>query len=135
MLISGLGMGFTLRAALDLTGSGAQATVCELIPAVADWNRGILAPLADHPLSDPRVDLRVMDVMDLLNDSEAGFDVILMDTDNGSHLPVRGDNQRLYERNGLNAVRDALRSVGVATFGSAEISEPFEDRLSELDWA
>ncbi|GAB1381554.1 spermine/spermidine synthase domain-containing protein [Pararhodobacter aggregans] len=134
VLIGGLGMGFTLRAALDLTGPGAQVTVCELIPAIADWNRGILAPLADHPLSDPRVDLRVMDVMDLLNNSEAGFDVVLMDTDNGPDFLVRGDNQRLYERNGLNAVRDALRPGGIAAFWSAEISDPFEDRLSEQGW-
>lgn len=134
MLIGGLGMGFTLRAALDLSPPDAQVTVCELIPAIAEWNHEVLAPLADHPLRDPRVDLRVMDVNDLLAKSGPGFDVILMDTDNGPDFLVRDDNQRLYGQTGLNAVRDALRPGGIAAFWSAEISDPFEDRLNELGW-
>ncbi|WP_179209265.1 MULTISPECIES: hypothetical protein [Haematobacter] len=134
VLIGGLGMGFTLRAALDLSPPDAQVTVCELIPAIAQWNHEVLAPLADHPLRDPRVQLRVVDVMDLLSESGPGFDVILMDTDNGPDFLVRDDNQRLYGESGLNAVRDALRPGGIAAFWSAEISDPFEDRLSELGW-
>ncbi len=134
VLIGGLGMGFTLRAALDLTGPDAEVTVCELIPAIAEWNRGVLAPLADHPLRDPRVQLRVMDVMDLFAESGPGFDVILMDTDNGPDFLVRDNNQRLYGQTGLNAVQEALRPGGIAAFWSAEISEAFEDRLNELGW-
>ena len=134
MLIGGLGMGFTLRAALDLLGSDAQVTVCELIPAIADWNRGILGPLAGHPLRDPRVGLRIMYVMDLLEDSPEDFDVILMDTDNGPDFTVRAENERLYGRPGLEAVRAALRPGGIAAFWSAEVSDPFEARLTGQGW-
>lgn len=134
VLIGGLGMGFTLRAALDLLGPDAQVTVCELIPAIADWNRDILGPLAGHPLRDPRIGLRIMDVIDLLEDSPGGFDVILMDTDNGPDFTVRAENERLYGRPGLEAVRAALRPGGIAAFWSAEVSDPFEARLTEHGW-
>lgn len=134
VMIGGLGMGFTLRAALDLLGPGARVTVCELIPAIADWNRGILGALADYPLRDPRVGLRIMDVMELLEDSPDGFDVILMDTDNGPDFTVRVENECLYARSGLEAVRAALRPDGIAAFWSAEVSEPFEARLTGQGW-
>lgn len=134
VLIGGLGMGFTLRAALDLLGPEARVTVCELIPAIGAWNAGPLAHLAGNPLCDPRTDLRIMDVMDLLQASPAAFDVILMDTDNGPDFTVRADNARIYAQTGLAAVRRALRPGGIAAFWSAEISDPFEDRLDADDW-
>lgn len=134
VLIGGLGMGFTLRSALDLLGPQAQVTVCELIPAIARWNAGPLAYLADAPLRDPRTDLRVADVMDLLRASPGAFDVILMDTDNGPDFTVREDNTRLYAQAGLAAVRRALRTGGVAAFWSADISESFEARLDADGW-
>lgn len=134
VLIGGLGMGFTLRAALDLLGPEARVTVCELIPAIGAWNAGPLAHLAGNPLRDPRTDLRVMDVMDLLQASPGAFDVILMDTDNGPDFTVRADNSRLYAQTGLSAVRRALRPGGIAAFWSAEISDPFEDRLDADGW-
>ncbi|WP_225026778.1 spermidine synthase family protein [Xinfangfangia pollutisoli] len=134
ILIGGLGMGFTLRAALDLLGPDARITVCELIPAIAAWNRGILAPLAGHALQDPRVDLQVTDVMDLFAPGAPRFDAILMDTDNGPDLLVRQDNGQLYAESGLNAVRRALRPGGIAAFWSAKISDPFEARLDEQGW-
>ncbi|MBJ2153120.1 MULTISPECIES: hypothetical protein [Paracoccaceae] len=134
VLIGGLGMGFTLRAALDLLGLEARVTVCELIPAIGAWNAGPLAHLAGNPLDDPRTDLRIMDVMDLLQVSPAAFDVILMDTDNGPDFTVRADNTRLYAQTGLAAVRRALRPGGIAAFWSAEISDPFEDRLDADGW-
>lgn len=135
VLIGGLGMGFTLRAALDGLDAQAQVTVCELIPAIAAWNRGALGALAGHPLRDRRVELRLMDVMDLLAASPDRFDLILMDTDNGPDFTVRPDNERLYARQGLAAVRRALRPGGIAAFWSAEISPPFEVRLDEGGWS
>lgn len=134
VLIGGLGMGFTLRAALDRLDARARVTVCELIPAIARWNHGRLGGLAGHPLRDPRVHLRIMDVMDLLASSPDGFDLILMDTDNGPDFTVRPDNERLYARAGLEAVRGALRPGGIAAFWSAEVSAPFEARLSDCGW-
>lgn len=135
VMIGGLGMGFTLRAALDLLGRASEITVCELIPEIVTWNRsGALAPLADRPLDDPRVDLRVGDVMAELRESPDGYDVILMDTDNGPDFTVREVNGLIYEHHGLEVVRRALRPRGIAAFWSATISEPFEERLSALPW-
>lgn len=134
VLIGGLGMGFTLRVALDLLGGGAQVMVSEIVPAIVGWNAGILGPLADHPLRDPRVDLRIADVMDVLETNPRAFDVILMDTDNGPDLTVRRDNECLYAARGLDAVRGALRPGGLAAFWSARISDTFEARLSRCGW-
>src|SRR5690606_35092701 len=92
VLIGGLGMGFTLRAALDLLDPASRITVSELIPEIADWNRGPLGPLAGHPLKDPRVQLRIADVMDVLEMHPRSFDVILMDTDNGPDFTIRQVN-------------------------------------------
>ena len=113
VLIGGLGMGFTLRAALELLGPAAQVTVCELIPQIAGWNRDRIGHLAGHPLRDPRVSLRIADVMAVLAEPRAGFDVILMDTDNGPDFTVRPENGRLYGKGGLAVLRRALRPDGM----------------------
>ncbi len=134
VLIGGLGMGFTLRVALDMLDEKSQIVVCELIPEIATWNRGILSKLAGHPLCDPRVDLRIEDVMETLETSPGAFDVILMDTDNGPDFTVRPDNNRLYEAYGLDVVRHALRPGGIAAFWSSEISPEFEQRLTTQPW-
>lgn len=134
VLIGGLGMGFTLRAALDHLDGSAAITVCELVPEIAGWNRGILGPLAGKPLEDRRVTLCVDDVMDILDTSPAGFDVILMDTDNGPDFTVRDENAQLYAHSGLARLHRALRPGGIAAFWSAEISAPFEVRLDALGW-
>lgn len=134
VLIGGLGMGFTLRAALDLLDSASRITVSELIPEIADWNRGPLGPLAGHPLKDPRVQLRIADVMDVLEMHPRSFDVILMDTDNGPDFTIRQVNDRLYAQPGLAAVRRALRPGGIAAFWSATISDPFERALDDEGW-
>ncbi|RDW13242.1 hypothetical protein [Paracoccus thiocyanatus] len=134
VLIGGLGMGFTLRAALELLGPAAQVTVCELIPEIADWNRGRIGHLAGHPLRDPRVTLRVADVMEVLLEHRAGFDVILMDTDNGPDFTVRPANGRLYGEGGLAVLRKALRPGGIAAFWSATVSDPFERALDSQPW-
>ncbi len=105
MLIGGLGMGFTLRAALDLLGPDARVTVCELVPEIVDWNRAHIGHLAEHPLNDPRVDVRVADVMDVLRAEPGRYDTILMDTDNGPDFTVRAANGAIYEDDGLRLVK------------------------------
>lgn len=134
MLIGGLGMGFTLRAALNLLGVKSRVTVSELIPEIVDWNHVHMGSLAGNPLDDARVDLRLTDVMDVLRDSPSTFDVILMDTDNGPDFTVRHSNDRLYAKQGLAAVRRALRPSGIAAFWSATISVPFERNLEAEGW-
>lgn len=134
VLVGGLGMGFTLRAALELLDDASRVVVCELIPSIVDWNHGLLGALADHPLRDPRVDLRIADVMDVLRQNPGTFDVVLMDTDNGPDFTVRQVNDRLYAPEGLAAVRRALRPGGVAAFWSATVSDAFEANLAREGW-
>ena len=129
VLIGGLGMGFTLRAALDLLPARASVVVAELIPAIADWNRGPLAPLAGHPLADPRVRLELCDVADTLRGSPGAFDAVLLDVDNGPRAFTTQHNSGLYDDRGLAAARAALRPEGTLAVWSAWDDRRFEHRL------
>ncbi len=123
VLVGGLGLGYTARAALDLLPPGGEVTVCELMPAVVDWNRSHLGHLAHFPLDDPRLALVVEDVAALLRDTPETWDAILLDVDNGPAAFTQQDNDKLYAERGLNITRMALRPGGVVAFWSA-----FEDR-------
>lgn len=131
VLIGGLGMGFTLRAVLDqLTpGTDAAVVVAELFPAVIGWNRTWLGPLARHPLDDPRVQMVEGNVGAVLADSRQGFDLVLLDVDNGPHALVVDGNRHLYSRQGVQTLYAALRPGGVAAVWSAGHDVQFADRL------
>lgn len=118
VLIGGLGMGYTLAAALASLGPAAEVTVAELVPAVVAWNRGPLASLAGRPLADRRVKVRETDVAELLRDPGA-FDGVLLDVDNGPDAFCRVENERLYRHRGLRTIHDALRPRGVLGVWSA----------------
>jgi spermidine synthase len=128
VLIGGLGMGFSLRAALDCLPASAVVIVAELVPAIIAWNRGPLAAIANRPLDDPRVVLRCGDVCDELNGER--YDAILLDIDNGPATPVYHDAPRLYGPDGLRRVFDALTPDGVLAVWSADRSPSFETALS-----
>src|SRR6476620_7776114 len=108
VLVGGLGMGFTLRATLDLLPASAHVVVAELIPAIVEWNRGPLGPLADHPLNDRRVAVEIGDVGATLRANRGRFDAILLDVDNGPAAFTASENDALYDDRGLAAARDAL---------------------------
>ncbi len=129
MLIGGLGMGFTLRATLDLLPPGATVVVAELVPAVVEWNRGPLAALAGDPLQDPRVRIEIGDVVATLQSSVRRFDAVLLDVDNGPAAFTATRNARLYDDNGLAAARSALTENGVLAVWSAWEDRRFEQRL------
>lgn len=129
VLVGGLGMGFTLRATLDLLPPDATVVVAELVPAVVEWNRGPLAPLAEHPLDDRRVQVDLRDVAETLQASRDRFDAILLDVDNGPDAFTSSGNARLYSDGGLTAARTALRSGGVLAVWSAWEDRKFEQRL------
>ncbi|HVL66718.1 MAG TPA: MnmC family methyltransferase [Vicinamibacterales bacterium] len=129
VLIGGLGMGFTLRAVLDLLSTDATVEVAELAAAVVDWNRGPLGPLADHPLRDRRVRVRVEDVASALREHPATFDAILLDVDNGPDAFTAGGNAALYGEAGIATARDALRPGGTLAVWSAWESRAFGRRL------
>jgi spermidine synthase len=130
VLVGGLGMGFTLRATLDLLPPAATVIVSELMPAVVDWNRGPLAPLAGQPLSDTRVRVEVKDVAVTLRANAGRFDAILLDVDNGPAAFTSSGNAALYDNHGVAAARAALRSGGVLAVWSAWEDRKFEQRLS-----
>jgi len=129
VLVGGLGMGFTLRATLDLLPPGATVVVAELVPAVVEWNRGPLGPLAGHPLKDVRVHVDVGDVAATLRSSTRRFDAVLLDVDNGPAAFTASHNTRLYDDGGLAAARAALKAGGVLAVWSAWEDRRFEQRL------
>ncbi len=131
VLVGGLGMGFTLRAALDGLPANARCTVAELVDGVVDWNRGALGPLAGHPLDDPRVDLVVDDINAVLRRSPGVFDAILLDVDNGPDGFTQAGNDALYTVAGLQRARMALRRKGTLAVWSAYEDRAFEQCISK----
>jgi spermidine synthase len=129
VLVGGLGMGFTLRATLDFLPRDAIVEVAELVPAVVEWNRGPLGPLAGHPLKDRRVRVHVADVAVTLGAGPGRFDAVLLDVDNGPAAFTSSDNARLYDDKGLAAARAALKIGGVLAVWSARDDRKFEQRL------
>ncbi|MDE2365256.1 MAG: hypothetical protein KGM42_21480 [Hyphomicrobiales bacterium] len=135
ILVGGLGMGFTLRAALDAAPADASVVVAELMPEIVAWNAGPLADLARRPLEDARVSIRLGDVAEALRENPRAFDAILLDTDNGPGAVMLARNARLYAREGLALARGALRQGGVVALWSADRSAAFEELLDEIGLA
>ena len=129
LLIGGLGMGFTLRAALAVLGSKAQIVVAELVPAVVAWARGPMAEIFGDSLNDPRVSIREADVTEIIRAHRLKFDAILLDVDNGPEGLTRKANDALYSPSGLDAARAALRPGGVLAVWSSGPNAPFTKRL------
>ncbi|MBT8358648.1 MAG: hypothetical protein HKO79_07860 [Desulfobacterales bacterium] len=129
VLIGGLGLGYTLRQALDILGPEAHVIVSELLTAVVDWNREFLGELNDRPLEDQRTELITGDILQLLARSKGKFDAILLDIDNGPRAITDSGNQRLYSSAGIQTCRRALRSQGCLAIWSAEPSKAFEQLL------
>lgn len=132
LLIGGLGMGFTLAAALRALGKDAQVLVAELVPAVVAWNRGPLGKLAGRPLADARVTVRETDVACILKSQPGAFDAILLDVDNGPEGLTSEANDWLYGADGLSAAYFALRPGGVLAVWSAGPDHTFNTRLRKI---
>jgi spermidine synthase len=129
LLIGGLGMGFTLRAALAVLGSDARIMVAELVPAVIAWARGPMADIFGDSLDDPRASIREADVVDVIASHDSAFDAILLDVDNGPEGLIRKANDALYDLKGLRAIRRALRPGGVLAVWSSGPNPLFSKRL------
>lgn len=135
ILVGGLGMGFTLRAALANLNNAAEIIVAELVPAVVAWATG---PMAEHngtSLSDPRTNIVTEDVAKLIRDAGAGYDAILLDVDNGPDGLTKGANNHLYSVDGLARAWHALRPSGVLAIWSAAPDKAFADRLRATGFA
>lgn len=131
VLIGGLGMGFTLRAALDGLPPAATVVVAELVPTVVTWNRGPLGPLAAHPLDDSRVRVEEIDVADAVRSNPGKFDAVLLDVDNGSDALTTSTNGWLYSDRGVDALRSALTTNGVLAMWLASEDRKFARRLRQ----
>jgi spermidine synthase len=134
MLIGGLGMGFTLRAALAELPKDAGVVVSELVPAVVSWARGPMAGLFEGCLDDPRVAVREADVVGVIAEGRASFDAILLDVDNGPGGLNRDANDKLYSIGGLNAAKRALKPGGVLAVWSAGRDGSFTRRLASAGY-
>jgi spermidine synthase len=134
ILIGGLGMGFTLRAALGAFAADARIVVAELVPAVATWARGPLSGLHGDSLDDPRVTIRLGDVGAEIRAAESLYDAILLDVDNGPGGLSRKGNDSLYDQAGLAAARRALRPGGVLEVWSSTRDSAFTKRLQRAGY-
>ncbi|HYJ09047.1 MAG TPA: hypothetical protein VEX18_08555 [Polyangiaceae bacterium] len=130
VLVGGLGLGFTLRAALASLGPDARVVVAELIPEVVAWNRNAAYPLAAAALSDPRTEVVLGDVADVIANSENRFDAIMLDADNQTTRMNTAGNSSLYQSAGLAMVWRALRPRGTVVYWSAGEEPLFAKRLA-----
>lgn len=135
VLIGGLGMGFTLRAALAVLPADARVVAAELVPAVVAWARGPLAPLFAGSLDDPRTVVREGDVADVIAAASEAFDAILLDVDNGPEGLTRAANDRLYDAAGLARASAALAPGGVLAVWSSAPHPRFSAALRASDLA
>jgi len=131
VLIGGLGMGFTLRAALSVLGTKAEIVVAELVPAVVAWAQGPMAEHHGNSLSDLRTQIVTGDVAHLIRDSKGGYDAILLDVDNGPDGLTKHANDHLYSIQGLVRASAALRPKGVLAIWSAAPDKAFVARFRD----
>jgi spermidine synthase len=135
VLIGGLGMGFTLRAALGALGPSARVEVAELVPAVAQWAEGPMADVFAGSLQDARVRVELADVAEIVRAAASAYDAILLDVDNGPDGLTRPANDRLYDASGLARARAALKPGGILAVWSSRPDPRFTRRLRETGFA
>lgn len=131
VLVGGLGMGFTLAAALKATALSAQVVVAELVPEVVEWNKGPLGDCAGRPLDDNRVQVHMGDVAELFKTGQASYNAVLLDVDNGPEGFTHADNNDLYSIESLQTIRDTLHPGGVLAIWSAWEDEKFIKQLKK----
>ncbi|MBL0278109.1 MAG: hypothetical protein IPQ24_18915 [Anaeromyxobacter sp.] len=129
VLVGGLGLGFTVRAALDRLPVDAKVVVAELTPALLDWNRRLVGKLAGRPLDDPRTKVHMGDCVQRIHEAKGAYDAILLDIDNGPASMVHESNHRLYGQGGIAACREALKDGGCLAVWSAHHDERYLERL------
>ena len=129
VLIGGLGLGFTLRAALASLESDAQVVVAEIVKGVISWNRNPVYGISADVLADPRVDLRHADVADVLRANPGEFDAVMLDVDNGADPLTTSGNAQLYGEAGIRTTIAALRPNGSIAYWSAQADPDFAKAL------
>jgi spermidine synthase len=131
VLIGGLGVGYTLAAALRVLGPTAKVVQAELVPAVVRWNRGEMGEVAGHPLRDPRVQVVERDVLEIMREQRARYHAIMLDVDNGPEGLTRDANEALYLPAGLAVAKAALCPGGAVWYWSSGPRPTFVTRLKK----
>jgi spermidine synthase len=129
VFIGGLGLGFTLRSVLPIVNQRATVVVAELVPQVVEWNRTYLKEINRNALDDPRVQIHVGDAFAKVTAGPMLYDAILMDIDNGPAALCTPGNELTYERDGVLALRDSLKPLGVIAFWSSRPEPKFASLL------
>ena len=134
ILVGGLGMGFTLKAVLDVLPDTARVVVSELNPTVLDWCRGPLAALTENAVNDPRVTVEIGDVASRIrrtavNGGEARFDAIVLDLYRGPHAKTHHSDDPLYGSRAIENMRAALKPCGSVAVWGENYDENFDKRL------
>ena len=129
VLIGGLGLGFTLRAALRQLRQDAEVVVAELLAEVIAWNENPAYGLSDEAMRDPRVRVVHDDVMNVLRANPDGFDAIMLDTDNGPDGMLMSENAPLYAKTGVTLTLAALREGGSIVYWSVGDDPKFASAL------
>jgi spermidine synthase len=132
ILVGGLGMGYTLAAALKAVNADSKVTVAELVPEVVKWNEGPLGNCAGRPLQDPRTKVQIGDVKELLSSRQPTYDAILLDVDNGPKGLTHSDNNWIYSEDGLKDIYDTLQPNGMLAIWSAGPDYLFSVRLKKI---
>ncbi len=134
VLVGGLGMGFTLAAALKAILTSSQVVVAELVPEVIEWNKGPLGECAGRPLDDDRVQVHLGDVAELFIIRQATYDAVLLDVDNGPEGFTQADNNELYSIESLQAIKDTLHPGGMLAIWSAWHDPKFIQQLKKAGY-
>lgn len=134
VLVGGMGMGFTLAAALKAISSDSQVLVAELVPEVIEWNKGPLGECAGRPLEDNRVSVHLGDVAELFSSKQALYNAILLDVDNGPEGFTHADNKELYSIESLHAIRQTLLPEGMLAIWSCWHDPKFSLQLKNADF-
>ncbi|MBC8281873.1 MAG: hypothetical protein H8E48_13905 [Chloroflexi bacterium] len=130
VLVGGLGLGYTLRAALNELKSDAEVVVAEIVPDVLEWNQKFLGHLADNPLDDDRVKVKLDDVGQVIRSGRGDYNAIMLDVDNGPQAMFQEGNDWIYTNTGLQSSFDALRPKGVLSIWSTDPDPAFTKRLT-----
>jgi len=131
VLIGGLGLGFTLRSALQILGNDAQVTVAEIMKCVIQWNQNAKYPLGSDALADSRTIVLEGDVAQIIKENPKEFDSIILDIDNGAVAMSASDNQHLYSHDGIQAIKRALRPNGCLAIWSASEDPKFAKSMNK----
>lgn len=131
VVIGGLGLGYTLRGALDALPPSARVTVVELNPVVERWCRGPIAPLTGHALDDSRASVINDDIMRHLRSAPATYDAIILDLYEGPNSRTHPTRDPFYSKAAIETMKSALKAKGVLAVWSEQSDRPFEQRMSK----